>query len=109
MTDIDGLTDYRGRCFVIVEAKYHHAGLNDGQRKAVERLVDAIRKPAVCFLASHFVEADEGDIYLAQTVVQKYYFRGRWWPGKGLPLPKAIEKFVKKYGKPYQPPEGGLP
>lgn len=76
-TDIDGLIEYRNKCYVFYEAKYNGSGIPCGQRLAIERICNDLQKtkPAIALLVTH--ESD-GDIYLADTLVEAWYHKGEW-------------------------------
>ena len=89
-TDIDGLIEYKNRGFVFIEAKRVGASLPYGQKLALQRLCDALSKPAILFVVEH--ETD-GDIDFAKTTVREYYWKGQWITPerKDLSLREAID------------------
>jgi hypothetical protein len=93
-TDVDGLIEYRNQLFILMETKRRGVDLPRGQKLAFERLIDAIRTPAVLFVSEHEYE---GDIDMAQTTVTKAYFRGRWHRIEPMPLVDAVNRFIAKW------------
>lgn len=94
-TDIDGLLEYHGKCYVIIELKYRALVLSHGQKLALERLTDDISKPAICIIASHDTENPDEDIDASEAIVSEYRFKEVWrvpkiqYTVKGL-----IDKFL---------------
>lgn len=80
-TDIDGLIEYHGKAYVILELKLTDAILSDGQRLALERLTDDLSrsgKKSLCIIASHDTQDSEGDIDVANAIVAEYRWGGKW-------------------------------
>lgn len=80
-TDFDGVIEYRGKGFVILEFKLKNANLPDGQKLAIERCVDDIKnggKEAVAFVCSHDVEDPKKDIDAAKARVVSRYYNTKW-------------------------------
>lgn len=80
-TDIDGFFEYHNRVFVFCEMKLTGAQLPDGQRMAIERLVDNLDyagKHVVAFVCDHDVEETAQDVVAAETIVRTIYYHGRW-------------------------------
>lgn len=76
-TDLDGMIEYHGKCFILFEFKYGDAGLTSGQRIAFERLIDSITKPALLIVANHDTPAASGEpIDAANATVRAAY--GKW-------------------------------
>ena len=102
-TDIDGLIDFGGEAFVIIETKYGDAKLPTGQRLALERLADVISstgRPCVALVASHHSSGDivVGECQVTECQVTEYRFRGAWHaPRQPMTVCEAIEGFRKKH------------
>lgn len=82
-TDIDGFFEYHNRIFVFCEMKLVGAEMPDGQRMALERLVDNLDyagKHAVAFVCEHNVEDAKKDVKAAETIAKNVYYHGRWHP-----------------------------
>lgn len=95
-TDLDGMIEYKNKCFIFYESKFNGADMPFGQRLAFERMIDDHNKPAILFVTKHNTE---GDIDFANTIVQKYYFRKRWHEiEERTTLREATDKFIEKYG-----------
>lgn len=102
-TDIDGLIDYAGNAFLYMECKhinkYTQAGLDFGQRRALENLVNSnieSGKLSMAIIFTHNCNPDE--IILAKDmIVQEVYFRNKWKPPKikNWTVINAIEWFEK--------------
>jgi len=63
LTDIDAAGDYNGELFVFIEVKGVNKELPLGQRLFLQRLIDHLDVPAVCFIARHDTRPEE-DIML---------------------------------------------
>lgn len=77
-TDIDGLIEYHGKCFVIIELKYKDSSLSYGQKLALERLTDDLGKPVICIIASHDTDNPDEDIDVSKAIVSEYRFKEAW-------------------------------
>lgn len=95
-TDVDGLLDFSGRLFVILEFKHALSELPHGQRLAFERICDALHKgntPTTCLVARHLHPPEE-EINAANAIVTEYRYNGKWLiPRERTSVRCAIEKF----------------
>lgn len=98
-TDMDALIEYHDRCYVLAETKYKGAAVPDGQLLALTRLVNDLKKPAVLFITSHTTPPGVM-IDMANTTVERVYFRGKWQTFPHCCLKDAIDRFIARYGKP---------
>lgn len=97
-TDLDGMIEYKNKCFIFYESKHKGANMKFGQQLAFERMINDHGKPSILFVSEHDTN---GDIDFANTMIIKYYFQGEWHiPKKQITLRKATENFIEKYGKP---------
>jgi len=92
-TDIDGLIDFGNKLFVLFELKYDNHEVPYGQRLAIERIVDNLKKPAIGIIASH---KDEGDVQVHDTSVVEFRYNRKWHKGKGK-LKPFIDLLLKRY------------
>ena len=79
-TDIDGVLEWRNRGYVFFELKRPNTGLPDGQRKALERLVDDVKaagKQAILLLCENAVDNPYEDVKVKDCRVLKVY-DGTW-------------------------------
>lgn len=104
-TDIDGIIEYNGSAFVILEGKFGQAQMPYGQQRCFEAICAAITqggKHACCIVFSH--QAKPGDqIDVSACSVSKFYFNGKWWPGDKnqrtvLQVVEAFEKHLADEG-----------
>ena len=96
-TDIDACIEYRNKGFVFIESKYGNAILPFGQRLALERLIDALAKPAILLIGRHEIE---GDVDYAGISVTDYYFNNIWRkPTIPVNMRQAIEGFIARLEK----------
>ena len=99
-TDIDGLIEYHGKGYIILELKLRDAVLSDGQRLALERLTDDLsraHKPTICILANHDTFEPEEDIDAANALVTEYRWQRQWQIQKtSYNVREFIELFLSK-------------
>lgn len=102
-TDIDGLIEYKNRCFVFMETKKEGNDLPYGQMLALRRVCDAIsnpiKKPSILFITEHNNGNGE-DIDFARTIVRQIYHKGtlRNPKTKELTLKSAIDIYLTSLG-----------
>ena len=98
-TDIDGLIEYHGKAYVVIELKLSGTPVRYGQKLALERLVDDLRtagRPSLCIIAEHDIVDTEDAIDVANAIVTEYRQNRQWrspheiWTVKGM-----IEKFLE--------------
>ena len=94
-TDIDGLLDFSGRLFVILEFKHASAPLPFGQRLAFERICDGLQKAhtlSACLVARHHHPPEE-EITAADAIVTEYRYMGKWrTPQRPISVRDAIDR-----------------
>lgn len=81
-TDIDGIIDYGGKAFVILEGKYGDAELPKGQRMALENLANTIleaKKKSLVIVYRHYVHNVSDDINVSKQFVSEIYFKRKWF------------------------------
>ena len=98
-TDIDGLIEYHGERYIIIETKLNGAPLRHGQKLALERLTDDLHgagKPTICIIVSHNSEDPNEDIDVASAMVSEYRFKGEWHlPKSPCTTRQAIDSFIE--------------
>ena len=98
-TDVDGLFEWRNRAFIFYEFNMRGVEMPEGQRKALERVVDALsaaNKSAVLFLCLHDVENPNDDVVAADSVVDKVYYKGKWRDGHLWPVKYWTNSFMER-------------
>jgi len=98
--DIDGFIDYAGNAFFYMECKhesiYFEKGLEPGQKKAIENLIESHRiagNLASAIIFTHHCNPDE-IIIAKDMMVREIYFEHKWsCPKNGLTVLRAIERF----------------
>lgn len=96
-TDIDGLIDYNGNAFVVLEAKLINKDLDFGQKKAFENLINGLQesgRPACCLVFRHDCKEDE-IIIVDKCVVSEMYYQGKWRSDNKRTVLQCIESFEK--------------
>lgn len=104
-TDLDLLIDYHDEAFVYGELKHRDAKLDYGQKTALTRTVDRIRKSgarAVLFVASHCIDDPREDIPADLCTVRARYENGDWQHVDGEPTLRAVIDEFLGYGRPIQ-------
>lgn len=99
-TDIDAFMEYKDKCYVIIEAKYKEKEMDFGQKLALERLCDDLRKikPTILILASHEHDTNE-DIDFAKCKTKKIFYYGTWRvPKEETSVKRTVDAFLKKHG-----------
>lgn len=80
-TDIDAITEYHNRLFIIMEVKGEGVPLCYGQITALTRMVDALQdaeKEAILFVCRHNVLDSKKPVILKDTTVEDVYWNRRW-------------------------------
>jgi hypothetical protein len=99
-TDIDGLIEFKNKCYVLFEEKYKDARLPHGQELALERICDDLGKikPALLIVASHETEPDK-DIDVANSYVVKFRYQSAWYFVAGRVTTKYLTtRFLERFG-----------
>lgn len=98
-TDVDGLIEYKGKGYVLIEIKYQGVQLPPGQRLALERLCDDLQrtKPTLLIIAVH---DSDGDIDVAKTLVAEYRFKRKWRTRDGT-IRELIRAFLGHLDAPW--------
>ena len=80
-TDIDAITEYHDRLYIIMEVKREGVPLNCGQTTALMRMVDVVQqtgRTGVLFICRHNIEDSSQPIFLKDTIVTEVYYKGQW-------------------------------
>ena len=96
-TDIDGLLEYRNKAFVFFEMKYGDAPLPEGQRIALEHLVESFGqagKSACAFVCRHDVTDPYEDIIAEETIVSNCLCNNGW-KVNGKTLGECLKNWLK--------------
>lgn len=100
-TDIDGLIDYNGNAFILLEGKLAGTPLLYGQKMAIENLSKAIidgGKECVALVFEHQTKASE-DIIIKNCLVREVYSLGYWRnPKSNISVIQAVE-LLEEYFK----------
>lgn len=81
-TDIDGIIDYGGKAFVILEGKYGDADLPKGQRMALENLANTIleaKKKSVVIVYRHYIHNVNDEVNVSKQLVSEIYWKRKWF------------------------------
>lgn len=79
-TDIDAITEYHDKLYIIVEVKKEGASISKGQVLCLTRLIDALEasgRIAILCICLHNTDASE-DVLLADTRVALTYYHHTW-------------------------------
>ena len=80
-TDIDGLIEYHGKGYIILELKLVGTKIQFGQKLALERMTDDFQKSgkaALCIIADHTIYDPAKDIIASNTIVREYRYNFKW-------------------------------
>ena len=92
-TDVDAFIDFGNKVFVIIEYKFGDTEMPDGQRWALERLVNAVLKPCILIHATHSTPLKQ-DIDGANAIVVRVYWKGQWRSDGKRTVKQAIDYFL---------------
>lgn len=98
-TDIDGFIDYNGNAFLYIEGKhidkYTSCGLDYGQKKAIQNLVNSNEKAGHTATGIVFVhDCTHDEIIIAKDKpVVEIYFNYKWSSISNCSVIHAIERF----------------
>lgn len=95
-TDLDGIIEYKDKAYILIEMKHRDAGIPQGQRIALERMVDDFKfngKLACLLLCSHCVDDCDEVIRAEDAVVTGIYYNYRWtrW---NEPLGTVVDRII---------------
>jgi hypothetical protein len=97
-TDIDGLIDYNGKAFIILEGKYGDAEIPKGQRMALEHLANAMvdgNKQVTVIVFRHNINDVNEDVKVSEQSVTQVYFKRKWFTITTKNVLEVIDKFEK--------------
>ncbi len=96
-TDIDGLIDFHGKCFVFIELKYKDSPVPFGQKLAIENVLKSLNKPAIGIVASHDMPTDR-DVDVKACLVREYFYKSNWHvPRDPYNVKRMIDEFVGRH------------
>jgi len=81
-TDVDGLIEYNGNVFIMLEGKYGDAELPKGQKMALENLANAIllgKKKVLIIVFRHYVNNTNEEIIVSNQLVSEIFFKRKWF------------------------------
>lgn len=98
-TDIDGLIEYKGICYIFLEAKVTGAEMSFGQKLALERLCDDLQKskPTILILCTHNTPVDK-EIDFSKAIAERYRYKGQWL-NYGKTTKELVTKFIERIEK----------
>ena len=97
-TDVDGLIEYRSKVFVFYELKLRNTQIPEGQKKALERIVNVLRdngKHAVLFKCEHDVGNTDEQVDASEAEVTEVYFDGKWLNYSGRTAREVTDSYFK--------------
>ena len=97
-TDIDGLIEYHGRAYVIIELKFNDRQVPFGQKLALERLTDDLEKAgkqSLCIIAKHNTINPRDAIDVANATVSEYRFRLQWRNDNTGTVKNLVKRFLE--------------
>ncbi len=100
-TDIDGVIEYKGKSYVIIETKLRDTPVELGQKLALARMTDdltASGKFALCIITRHEIDDPYQDIDAANTFVSEYRWKKQWHELMGRKSRTAKEMITSFFG-----------
>lgn len=100
-TDIDGVIEYKGKMYIFFEVKYQNKDLPQGQRMAIERLVNdtyKAGKKSVALIITHDVGDTRQSVPVADCYVKElYYCKEKIWrpPKQLITARKFMDTFLQ--------------
>lgn len=95
-TDLDGIIEYKGKAYILIEMKHRNAEIPEGQRIAFERMVDDfthVHKFACLLRCSHSVD-DCGEMVKAEDAIVTGVYYGFGWFQRNERLGTVINKII---------------
>ena len=95
-TDCDGLIEYHGKAYILLELKRRGVEVPKGQLLALKRAVDdwqRAQKFATLIIAEHDVDNPNTDIDAASCHVREFYFKGNKKTGD-YTVKALIDRFI---------------
>lgn len=96
-TDIDGLVEYKGKAYAIIEMKHRNKEVPKGQLIALERMakdLSAQGKLVTIFVCEHYVDNPERDVIAAKSIVRMCWFNGVWRIDMRKTLKERLDAFI---------------
>lgn len=102
-TDIDGVIEYKNKCYVFLEYKHGNAPFPLGQELAYCRMAnDVAPKPALVIVAEHYVDNPNEVVDGGNAIVRQcYYNKAHKWitPNQNMTVKELVEKFIGQVTK----------
>lgn len=98
-TDIDGFVEFGDQIYIFYETKFGESTMREGQRLALERLVDCVgtSKHALLVIARHD-ESPESTIPVADCPVVFYRSSRKWRrPTRRMTVREITDEFIRKH------------
>jgi hypothetical protein len=96
-TDIDGLVEYKGKAYAIIEMKHRNKDVSKGQLIALERMAEDLSaqgKLVTIFVCEHYVDNPERDVIAAKSIVRMCWFNGVWRIDMRKTLKERLDGFI---------------
>ena len=96
-TDLDFFAEYHNQAFIFAEFKHGSADVPFGQKLALMRITDRIQQSgaeAVLFVCEHYVGDPNEDVYAAESIVRKIYYKQQIYRGDGKTLKELWNRFL---------------
>ena len=97
-TDIDGFIEYKGKCYIYIEAKYNGHNLSKAQRDAFTKVCADHKSPTMYMIVKH---SYPDEIDLANSIVVEYIMncmiKGKWLKPRGEYTANGLaNEFIKR-------------
>ena len=103
-TDLDGVLEWKNRCYVLIEYKTGDKPMSVGQEICLTRMADdlnAAGKPTLLVLAEHDTPTDQV-VSGGLAEVRSIYWNHGWnenYRGLGKTVAEVVWNFVDRYGE----------
>lgn len=99
-TDLDGLIEYKNKGYIIFEIKYKNAKLPNGQKLAIERMINDFNKSgknAIAMVAEHCIDNPNNEIFVGDCIIREIYNGNKWrnTKTKNMKLKECSDLFIK--------------
>lgn len=97
-TDMDGLIEYHGKCYVIMEFKHRDKDIPYGQKLAYKRMTDDLEKsgkPTLFLICKHDVDDCNNDIIAKDCIVKTAYYKGRVLKHRKITAKEIVDLFIR--------------
>ena len=104
-SDMDYMMEIDDFYYAFVEFKYGHRDMPYGQKIALKRLTNIVcstGRESILLLAQHFEPDPNVTVDAAETIVDEYFYRNRWYNGDGKTTKEVLDAFFDHGNEKYR-------